>query len=821
MASNLPAPETDIFFTVIAADGLYKRDVFRFPDPFAVATVGGEQTHTTSVIKKTLNPYWNEPFDLRVNEDSILAIQIFDQKKFKKKDQGFLGVINVRIGDVIDLQMGGDEMLTRDLKKSNDNLVVHGKLIINLSTNLAAPHPNQQNGNLRPQQAQSSTSSGLVPQVAAASTPLSGGGSHVDVSPAAASSSSLNPRNSAALPPPNVPSRANMSSFEDSQGRLPAGWERREDNLGRTYYVDHNTRTTTWSRPSANYNESAQRSQREANMQLERRAHQSRMLPEDRTGASSPNLQDGQQAATPPPGITAPAAGGTASGTAPGSNANAVSMMATGATTAGTGELPAGWEQRHTPEGRAYFVDHNTRTTTWVDPRRQQYIRMYGQNQQQGGNNTTIQQQPVSQLGPLPSGWEMRLTNTARVYFVDHNTKTTTWDDPRLPSSLDQGVPQYKRDFRRKLIYFRSQPALRIMSGQCHVKVRRNNIFEDSYAEIMRQSASDLKKRLMIKFDGEDGLDYGGLSREFFFLLSHEMFNPFYCLFEYSAHDNYTLQINPHSGVNPEHLNYFKFIGRVVGLAIFHRRFLDSFFIGAFYKMMLRKKVSLQDMEGVDEDLHRNLAWTLDNDIEGIVELTFSVDDEKFGERSTVDLIPGGRDIPVTNENKAQYIELVTEWKIVKRVEEQFNAFMSGFNELIPADLVNVFDERELELLIGGIADIDVDDWKKHTDYRGYQEQDEVIQNFWKIVRTWDAEQKSRLLQFTTGTSRIPVNGFKDLQGSDGPRRFTIEKSGDPNALPKSHTCFNRLDLPPYKTHDALEHKMSIAVEETLGFGQE
>ncbi|KAJ5286097.1 hypothetical protein N7524_001403 [Penicillium chrysogenum] len=820
MASNLPA-QPNLRVTIIAADGLYKRDVFRFPDPFAVATVGGEQTHTTSVIKKTLNPYWNEPFDLRVNEDSILAIQIFDQKKFKKKDQGFLGVINVRIGDVIDLSMGGDEMLTRDLKKSNDNLVVHGKLIINLSSNLTTPHPNQ-NG-LQRQQAQTSTSSGLVPQVAAPTSQSQAGPSNIDTSPAGASSSSLTQRTSTTAPPAGAPPSLNGAPTNPPwtrQGRLPAGYERREDNLGRTYYVDHNTRTTTWSRPSANYNEHAQRSQREANMQLERRAHQSRMLPEDRTGANSPNLPDAQQIPTPPPG---PNAGTSlASGAPAGSNAAAISMMATGATTAGTGELPPGWERRVTPEGRPYFVDHNTRTTTWVDPRRQQYIRMYGQGQTTGGaNNTTIQQQPVSQLGPLPSGWEMRLTNTARVYFVDHNTKTTTWDDPRLPSSLDQGVPQYKRDFRRKLIYFRSQPALRIMSGQCHVKVRRNNIFEDSYAEIMRQSASDLKKRLMIKFDGEDGLDYGGLSREFFFLLSHEMFNPFYCLFEYSAHDNYTLQINPHSGVNPEHLNYFKFIGRVVGLAIFHRRFLDSFFIGAFYKMMLRKKVSLQDMEGVDEDLHRNLAWTLDNDIDGIVELTFSVDDEKFGERRTIDLIPGGRDIPVTNENKPQYIELVTEWKIMKRVEEQFDAFMSGFNELIPPDLVNVFDERELELLIGGIADIDVEDWKKHTDYRGYQEQDEVIQNFWKIVRTWDAEQKSRLLQFTTGTSRIPVNGFKDLQGSDGPRRFTIEKSGDPAALPKSHTCFNRLDLPPYKTHDALEHKMSIAVEETLGFGQE
>lgn len=140
---------------------------------------------------------------------------------------------------------------------------------------------------------------------------------------------------------------------------------------------------------------------------------------------------------------------------------------------------------------------------------------------------------------------------------------------------------------------------------------------------------------------------------------------------------------------------------------------------------------------------------------------------------------------------------LITEWRIQKRVEEQFNAFVTGFNELIPPDLVNVFDERELELLIGGIADIDVEDWKKHTDYRGYTEQDQVIRNFWTCIRSWDAEQKSRLLQFATGTSRIPVNGFKDLQGSDGPRRFTIEKSGSEKALPKSHTWYVFQLTPP------------------------
>lgn len=619
------------------------------------------------------------------------------------------------------------EMLTRDLRKSNDNLVVNGKLILNLSTNLRAPISNG-NSQTRPSVSQAGPSTNgthtpSTPMGAQSSSSLAADRPTSNAGTPAASRTNTSTGGAVAVNGASASGQrrnneTGFSAFEDAQGRLPPGWERREDNLGRTYYVDHNSRQTTWIRPTANFNAGEQRAQMERDTAVERSRHQARMLPEDRTGANSPTLSERQHSPSQTPNAA--------------NQASAAQMVATGATTAGTGELPAGWEQRHTPEGRAYFVDHNTRTTTWVDPRRQQYIRMYGQNAGTGGNST-IQQQPVSQLGPLPSGWEMRLTNTARVYFVDHNTKTTTWDDPRLPSSLDQNVPQYKRDFRRKLIYFRSQPALRILSGQCHVKVRRSHIFEDSYAEIMRQSPNDLKKRLMIKFDGEDGLDYGGLSREFFFLLSHEMFNPFYCLFEYSAHDNYTLQINPHSGINPEHLGYFKFIGRVVGLAIFHRRFLDAFFIGAFYKMILKKKVALMDMEGVDAEFHRTLSWAMENDITDVIFSTFSVEDERFGEKVTVDLKPGGQDIEVTNENKKEYVELITEWRIQKRVEEQFNAFVAGFHELIPADLVNVFDERELELLIGGIADIDVDDWKKHTDYRGYTESDVVVQNFWKV----------------------------------------------------------------------------------------
>lgn len=728
-------------------------------------------------------------------------------------------------------------MLTKELKKSNDNLVVHGKIIIYLSTNISTPiqnpghtaatspalndhstdGPNAVGSSLNPSTSSagagssslSSRPNSLLPssEPARVATPTPAPIAQPTPAPVA----QQQPQTGGAVPhhpsgvaaasavgqqagsnPATAAANRNFDPHSDQHGPLPGNWERRMDHLGRQYYVDHNTRTTTWNRPTASAAQNTASQASDTSDALQR--HNARTLADDLLETNAPAIGASQTTSAPAAVIPNPGA----------------------ATTGGSGPIPAGWEQRFTPEGRPYFVDHNTRTTTWVDPRRQTQVRVVDNNGVNGTQPTT-----VSQLGPLPSGWEMRLTSTARVYFVDHNTKTTTWDDPRLPSSLDQNVPQYKRDFRRKLIYFRSQPALRPIPGQCHVKVSRESIFEGSYAEIMRQTPNDLKKRLMIKFEGEDGLDYGGLSREFFFLLSHEMFNPFYCLFEYSAVDNYTLQINPNSDVNPEHLNYFKFIGRCLGLGIFHRRFLDAYFIVSFYKMILKKKIVLEDLESVDAELYRGLQWMLDNDITDVIDYTFSTEEERFGEIISIPLIPGGENIEVTQDNKKEYVDAITEYRISKRVEEQFQAFMSGFNELIPQELINVFDERELELLIGGMADIDVEDWKKHTDYRGYNPSDEVVGWFWQCVGAWPAERKSRLLQFTTGTSRIPVNGFKDLQGSDGPRRFTIEKAGEVGQLPKSHTCFNRIDLPPYKSFEALEHKLTIAVEETLGFGQE
>ncbi|KAI5480937.1 putative e3 ubiquitin-protein ligase hula protein [Pseudohyphozyma bogoriensis] len=403
---------------------------------------------------------------------------------------------------------------------------------------------------------------------------------------------------------------------------------------------------------------------------------------------------------------------------------------------------------------------------------------------------------------------------------VDHNTKTTTWDDPRMPS--DAGIDQSKRDFRRKLVYFRSQPAQRVLNGECRITVRREHLFEDAFAEVMKHPASELKKRLMITFKGEEGLDYGGVSREFFFLLSHAIFDPSFCLFENTNKGNYTLMFNPNSGVNPEHLDYFNFIGRAVGLAIFHRRFIDAHFAPSIYKLILGKDVGVEEMALIDADLHQSLQWMLENDItEAGLENDFVDEFEVFGEVQQIDLVPNGSNTPVTEENKAEYIKLLCQHRLKGRVEPQLQSFKRGLHEIIHKDALAVFDERELELLIGGLSEIDVDDWMKNTEYRGYQQEDEVVVWFWEAVKSWPMEKKSRLLQFTTGTSRTPVNGFRDLQGSDGPRKFTIEKSGTINSLPKTHTCFNRLDLPPYESREVLEAKLVFALEETSGFAQE
>ena len=273
-------------------------------------------------------------------------------------------------------------------------------------------------------------------------------------------------------------------------------------------------------------------------------------------------------------------------------------------------------ESRIDPLGRKYFVDHNTRTTSWNPPPRNPLTVIPTAHAPSATDETilspnTTDGDDTSTDVHLPLGWEVRYTPDGRLYFLDHNTCTTTWDDPRSPSTVNADVLQCKRDYWWKLAYFRAQLSMRLNADvKCDVRVRRDLVLQDSFATIMNLCPGDLRKQLLVRFEGEDELEYGGVSPEWFLLLSHKMFNPSYGLFEYSTH-SCTLQINPASGVNPRHLEYFKFIGRVFGLAVCHRRFIHASFVPAFYKMILARRLNLKDLEAVDYELYKGLTWML------------------------------------------------------------------------------------------------------------------------------------------------------------------------------------------------------------------
>ncbi|XP_026090186.1 E3 ubiquitin-protein ligase NEDD4-like isoform X4 [Carassius auratus] len=601
---------------------------------------------------------------------------------------------------------------------------------------------------------------------------------------------------------------------------LPAGWEERRDPKGRTYYVNHNNRSTTWTRPILQH-------------------------PED--GASTSAAAAGGATAATPPASTPPSSSGhlnepqvrrarslssptvTLSSSLEGANNGQIRRAVKDTLSnpqspqpspysspksqhkVNQSFLPPGWEMRLAPNGRPFFIDHNSRTTTWEDPRLKYPVHMRTKASLDPGD-----------LGPLPPGWEERVHADGRTFYIDHNTKKTQWEDPRLQSPAITGpaVP-YSREFKQKYDYFRKKlkkPA--DIPNRFEMKLHRNNILEESYRRIMSLKKPDnLKARLWIEFESEKGLDYGGVAREWFFLLSKEMFNPYYGLFEYSATDNYTLQINSNSGLcNEDHLSYFKFIGRVAGMAVYHGKLLDGFFIRPFYKMMLGKQITLNDMESVDSEYYNSLKWILENDPTEL-DLRFAIDEDNFGQTYQVDLKPSGSEMVITNDNKKEYIDLVIQWRFVNRVQKQMNAFLEGFTELITIDLIKIFDENELELLMCGLGDVDVNDWRQHTVYKnGFCPNHPVIQWFWKAVLLMDAEKRIRLLQFVTGTSRVPMNGFAELYGSNGPQLFTIEQWGTPDKLPRAHTCFNRLDLPTYETFEDLREKLLMAVENAQGF---
>lgn len=371
-----------------------------------------------------------------------------------------------------------------------------------------------------------------------------------------------------------------------------------------------------------------------------------------------------------------------------------------------------------------------------------------------------------------------------------------------------------KRNWFTRSVHNRNQIRDGRSFPSLQLNVRRDQVFHDSFKSLYFKSGDEMKfGKLNIRFHGEEGVDAGGVTREWFQVLSRQMFDPNYALFVPVSSDRTTFHPNKLSGINDEHLMFFKFIGRVIGKALYEGRVLDCYFSRAVYKRILGKTVSVKDMESFDPDYYKSLVWMLENDITDIITETFSVETDEFGVTKVEDLCENGRNIPVTEDNKQDYVRLVVEHKLLSSVKEQMEHFLKGFHEIIPAELVSIFTEQELELLISGLPDIDVDDWKSNTEYQNYSPSSQQIQWFWRAVRSFDKEELAKLLQFVTGTSKVPLNGFKELEGMNGINRFNIHRDyGNKDRLPSSHTCFNQLDLPEYESYETLRTQILKAI---------
>ena len=352
-------------------------------------------------------------------------------------------------------------------------------------------------------------------------------------------------------------------------------------------------------------------------------------------------------------------------------------------------------------------------------------------------------------------------------------------------------------------------------------------MLEDSVNVFRDLSPHSLATReLSVLFDGEDGMDEGGLTREWMQVLCRALFKEENGLFKIAG-DGTTYQPNPQSHIHSNHLSYFLFLGQLLGKALIEQIPLDVHLTKSVYKHLLGQSVTFDDLEAYDPGYYRNLTTMLEYSLEDLGlsdSLSFTVESTLFDETCTHELLPGGESIVVTEDNKREYVRLLAHHHMTSGIKGQIDAILEGFHMVIPPALVSFFNAQELELLTCGMPEIDVDDMEAHTLYVNYTRKSDQIVWIWSILRRMTHDEQAKFVAFVTGSSKVPLEGFKALKGSAGViQKLTIHKaygtsSGD-LPLPVSHTCFNQLDLPEYTDEETMRRKILQAINETEGFG--
>lgn len=373
-----------------------------------------------------------------------------------------------------------------------------------------------------------------------------------------------------------------------------------------------------------------------------------------------------------------------------------------------------------------------------------------------------------------------------------------------------------------------------INAHHVQLNINRETPFEDAFDELS-MAGPDLRHKWKVTFHNahgpEAGIDGGGLTKELLTLIVLEAIkgekeNGIGLLKEtelyelYPSEDTY-LRLVKGIDVPKQKMNlaYFEFLGMIIGKCLYESVLIDVKFAPFFlakWKVNQKFKSSVNDLLYVDSNLYRNLYKLLDMSEEELreLDLDFTINEFLDNEVWEYDLLPsGGGQVQVTTSNRLTYVHLVLDFKLNKSLDIQTRHFLNGLYRIIKPNWLNMFDPFELQILIGGVSDIDIDDWKHHVLYGGYFDDDLTITLFWEVVAEMSSEERCELVKFVTSVARAPLLGFGALYPN-----FGINNSGSPDRLPTASTCHNLLKLPDYRDKKLLREKLLYALHANSGF---
>ncbi|DBA05220.1 TPA: hypothetical protein N0F65_005070 [Lagenidium giganteum] len=390
------------------------------------------------------------------------------------------------------------------------------------------------------------------------------------------------------------------------------------------------------------------------------------------------------------------------------------------------------------------------------------------------------------------------------------------------------------RDFPTKFAHFVASASALLVPSHVEflrLSIHRSFVVEESLEHLGCMPPKHLRSSMQVAFIHEHGLDAGGVRREWLELMNVTMVDSQdgLRLFEKTnqAQQSYYFTRSAAEATadcDADRLFALYGIGRLVGRTLLEGSTWGFHFSPPLLKLMLGRPLAFDDLSDHDPDVHRNLQWILQHDAVEELALDFSVFEHAPGcsEGTVVELIPGGHDVAVTNENKHEYVERMWRYVLVESVASELHVFLRGLYEVVPKDLLMLFDHEELDYLLCGVTEIDVDDWHRSTNVVGASPISPVIKWFWELVREMSNEDRCRLLQFATGSARVPLGGFSSLTSQDAAlSKFTLQCIDYDNNAPymRSHACFNRIDLPIYPNKELLETMLHATLEtELFGF---